>query len=437
MHIHCLGLNHQTAGVALRERMAFTEEKTRAALARLGCSIEGNSLPWKEMVILSTCNRVEVYLASPEVEIEAMLSCLGDIHGISPSDFQTHTYHLLDEEAVSHLFRVAAGLDSLVIGEPQILGQVTQALEFSRSQNSAGPLLSRLFQAAIHAGKRARTETHISRNPATISSLAANLAGQVVKDLAEARIVVVGAGEMAELAVEALRKRGAHQITVVNRTLERARELASRWQAAATTFEYLEEALEQSDIAISSTGAPHLVIQYPLVAKVMQGRVNRPLAAIDIAVPRDIDPLAKGLPGFHLYDIDSLSSQLEDSLAERLKEAPKVEAILQDEQARFLEFLKTLDVLPLIADLHQQAESIRQNVLEKGLRRLPGLEESEKAQIEAMTRSLVKRLLDAPIAWLRSEAGSSDGPEYALIARTLFGLTDQDQEHRLPPGAYQ
>lgn len=419
MQILCLGLNHQTASICLRERLIFSEDAVRAALSRLGC---GRYTTAAEMVILSTCNRIEIYAASTRklfTELEAFLS---DARGVPVNEFHPHLYRLSDADAVRHLFNVAAGLDSLVLGEPQILGQVTKALELARSQNAAGPLLNRLFQRAIHAGKRARTETRISYNPASVSSLAASLCERSVSDIRTAQIVVLGAGEMAELAVEALRKRGAERILVINRTLERAQGLVQRWSAEASTFEFLEHALVRADILISSTGAPHTLIHPEMVAAAMRARPDRPLALIDIAVPRDIDPEVANVPRVRLYDIDHLNAHLEQSLAVRAAEVPHVKAILAEEEAQFLDFLRSLDMLPLITDLRKQAEAIRQAELEKTLRRLPDLTAAERSRIEALTESLVKKLLDAPTHCLRAEAACLHASEYATVVRTLFGL---------------
>src|SRR5512139_1232082 len=322
MHILCLGLNHNTAPLCLREKLALDENVVRTAMARLACGHLDS--PLTELIILSTCNRVELYAASNQpafVELEAFLS---DVSSVEVEQFRTHLYRCQDMEAVRHLFEVAAGLDSLVIGEPQILGQVTRALELARGQNTAGSVLNRLFQAAIHAGKRTRTETAISRNPASVSSLAASLSERAVHKISEAQIAILGAGEMAELAVEALRKRGALRILVINRTLDRAQDLVRRWGAQAATFENIHTALRSADILISSTGAPHTLISFEMVAGVMSRRMERPLVLIDIAVPRDIDPDAANLPHVTLYDIDSLNARLEHSLAGRMAEVPQV-----------------------------------------------------------------------------------------------------------------
>ena len=418
MHLLCLGLNHKTASVSLRERLSFSEEEIRAGLARLAC---GEEKSISEMVLLSTCNRTELYAVVSSLSFSPLERFLEDTRGVPRADFGAHLYRYEGKEVAAHLFRVAAGLDSLVIGEPQILGQVTRALELARGQNAAGAILSRLFEQAIHAGKRARTETRISRNPASVSSLAAKLAENALGSVEDAQIVILGAGEMAELAVEALRKRGAQKILVVNRTLDRARSLAARWGADIATFEQIERALFTADIFISATGAPHTLVSPRLLAPIARNR-SRALVMIDIAVPRDIDPACSDLPNIYLYDIDSLNTQLHESLSLREKEAPLVEAILSEEEKSFAEYLQTLQVRPLIADLSAYAERVRQRELEKTLRRLPDLNEEERRKIEKMTQALVKKLLAPPIQRLRAEAAHPHAPEYAAVARTLFGL---------------
>ena len=423
MHIYCLGLNHTTTPIKLREQFSLSEDAIRSALSRLACRHLSTSIA--ELVIISTCNRTELYAASSHVAIAELEAFLSDASGVPTRQFSTHTYRYEDHDAARHLFEVSAGLDSLVIGEPQILGQIVRSLELSRGQNMAGPVLNRLFQVAIHAGKRARTETGISRNPASVSSLAASLAEQVVHPIAEAQVVILGAGEMAELAVEALRKRGAQKILVVNRTLERAQVIADRWDAQITTFENINLALNSADILISSTGAPHTILSAEMIRHAMQARVQRPMVLIDIAVPRDIDPDASKIPHVKLYDIDHLNEKLEGALAERMAEVPQVKSILNEEIKEFEEYMKSLEMIPIISDIRQQAEGIRKEMLEKTLRRLPDLTEAERARIEAMTQALVKQILHAPTNRLRAEASCPHAPEYASVARTLFGLQSE------------
>jgi glutamyl-tRNA reductase len=426
MRIYCLGINHTTASVALREKLSFSEEKIRASLSRLGCGDGIGSIT--ELIILSTCNRIELYAVSPHSNCNELEAFLSDVQNVSVDKFHPHTYHFSGIEAACHLMKVAAGLDSLVLGEPQILGQVMRALELSRGQNAAGPVLNRLFQSAIHAGKRARTETNISRNPASVSSLAASLSEKSVQNISNSQVVILGAGEMAELAVEALRKRGADRILVVNRSLERAQNLIERWNAEATTFEHLDCALESADILISSTGAPHIILEAEMISRAMRLRPQRPLVLIDIAVPRDIDPEAANIPDVQLYDIDHLNAQLEYSLSERAAEVPHVKRILEEESSRFAEYLNSMHVLPIIADIRQQAETIRQMELQKTLNRLPDLTDAERARIEAMTQALVKKILQEPTQRLRAEAVSPRAPEYAAVARNLFGLGKDDHQ---------
>lgn len=420
MHIISLGLNHTSAPVQLRERFAFNEEQIRASLARVFCGHLQTSLA--ELIIISTCNRTEIYAASNQLVYAELEAFLSDARGVPVHELHPYLYRFKDVEAARHLFDVAAGLDSLVIGEPQILGQITRALELARGQNAAGPTLNRLFQAAIHAGKRARTETAISRNPASVSSLAASVAEKTLGHIKKASVVVLGAGEMAELTVEALRKRGVEKILVVNRTQERAHALADRWGAQAATFESLYESLCSADILISSTGAPHLVLPAQMVADVMRARAERPLVLIDIAVPRDIDPDASSIPHVKLFDIDGLNAQLEDSLARRLDEVPHVKRILEQELSQFEEYLESLEMLPIIADIRQQAEAIRVAELEKTLRRMPDLTEAERERIAALTHSLVKKILDRPTRRLRAESSCPHAPAFATVARTLFEL---------------
>lgn len=425
MHILCLGINHTTAPLNLREKLAFSEDGVRSALARLGCGYDCGLQDVVEMVIISTCNRIEIYVGSSKPEFDELETFLSDVHGVSVEDFRGHLYRYTGESVVNHLYRVTTGLDSLVLGEPQILGQVTRSLELALGVGACGAVLSRLFRSAIHTGKRARTETGISRNPASVSSLAASLAAKEVKNLPAAQVVVVGAGEMAELAVEALRKRGVAQIVVVNRTLDRAQSLANRWQAQASTFEHFEDLLLNADIVISSTSAPHTIINAPHMVDIMLKRSHRLMVMIDIAVPRDIDPEVSQIPGVKLFDIDSLDHQVKGLLVERTAEVPRVEAILAEEEARFLEYLHTLDMVPLITELRKQAEAIRQNEVERTLRRLPELTEIERDRIDAMTRSLVKKLLETPTQRLRAEANCPHASEYATVARTLFDLPSE------------
>jgi len=433
MTVLCLGLSHHTAPVELRERLSFSHEALKAALSRFGCVADARPESISELIILSTCNRLELYAcvqetASSDIRatsdpVKSLLDFLVATCGVPATEFESHLYHHTGIEAGRHICRVAAGLDSMILGEPQILGQVIEAYETALGQRAAGSILPAQFRTAIRAGKRARTETAISRNPASISAVAIHLAEPIVGDLAARRVLVIGAGEMGELAVEALRARGVQQIAVVNRTHQRAAELAQRWGGQAFNFEHLAEAVGRADIVITSTGARHTIIHPNLVRQVMFSRAARPLVFIDIAVPRDVDPAVKDIPGVHVFDIDDLHSRLEGSLADRHNEIPRVEAIIEQEVAGFETWLRGVEVMSVIADLRQKAEAIRQRELERTLHHLPDLDPQTREHIQHLSRSLVNKLLHDPTLRLRAEAQNGHAAEYAATVRYLFGLT--------------
>lgn len=421
MSIYCIGVNHQTAPISLRERLALSEAQQRAALARCGCGDRERTGSYSELILLSTCNRVEMYTIGTGGfdESEALLA---EITGVEPGEIAPYLYRYQDLEAAMHLFSVAAGLDSMVLGEPQILGQVAESYTLALSVGSTGLILSRLFQSAIHAAKRSHHETSISTNPATVSSVAVHLIASIVKPLDEARVLVVGAGEMAELAVEALRKRGVKDITVVNRTVATARELADRWGSRARGFETLEEELVRADVVISSTSAPHTLFKRKNVGEAMNRRPDRPLILMDIAVPRDVDADVRELEHVHVYDIDQLNDQLSRSVDERRAEVPNVQAILKEELTGFEDWYQRLEIRPVIKALHQHAESIRQEQVEKALRRLEESGVDPHEEIEILTRALVKQLLHTPTDCLKEQSRNGHAAQYALYARELFGI---------------
>ncbi|MFV2044428.1 MAG: glutamyl-tRNA reductase [Anaerolineales bacterium] len=422
MSIFCIGVNNQTAPISLRERLALSEAQMRASLARCGCGDREVRGPNSELILLSTCNRVEMYAISSSNRFEDSEELLAEITGVAREEFAPHLYRYRDLAAARHLFSVAAGLDSMVLGEPQILGQVAESYTLALSIGSTGLILSRLFQCAIHAAKRAHHETDISTNPATVSSVAVHLIASVVRPLNEAHVLMVGAGEMAEMAVEALRKRGVSDITVVNRTVARARLLADRWHAQARGFESLEEQLVKSDVVISSTSAPHAIFRRDNVKKAMEHRPSRPLIMMDIAVPRDIDGDVRDLELVYLYDIDQLQDHLTHSVEGRKAEVPKVEAILAEELRDFEDWYQRLAIRPVIKAIHQQAEEIRSRQVEKALRRLSNLNVEAQEQIETLTKALVKKLLHEPTSCLKEQSRNGQAAEYALYARELFGL---------------
>ena len=430
MHILCIGVNHRTASVSLRENLSLGEDTLRAALARYGCGREDSGGILSELTILSTCNRIELYSVSVSRDHEALTILLEEVSGVSRKAFERHLYQLGGQEVARHLLRVAAGLDSQVLGEPQILGQVAEAHMTALRLGSTGPVLSRLFQTAVHAGKRARNETAISSGLSPVSSIAVKLASDVVGGLAQAKVVVIGAGEMAELVIEALRKRGTQRISVINRTVSRGQELAKRWRAVARPFEAMLDELRDADIVISSTGAPHTILRRSSLEKLMREREGRQLVVLDIAVPRDVDEDARQLPGVHLYDIDDLARQAGRSFEDRKREVPRVEVVIEEELASFVSWLDTLSVTPVIRELHQLAESIRQQEMKRTISRMPGLDEVERQRIEALTRALVKKLLHFPTLYLKELSRHGEEVPGALLTRKLFGLDDRDEDDK-------
>lgn len=421
-HILCLGISHSTAGVACREKLAFSPHHLNASLARVGCGHDECSQDIHELVILSTCNRVELYAVTSSPKFAILEDFLAATRNLDLSDISHHFYRFRGQQVVNHLLQVSAGLDSVVLGEPQILGQVSDAYSAALRHGTAGKILSKLFHTAISAGKRARTETAISHNPASVASVSVKLISDLVPDIKRARIMVIGAGEMAELVVESLRKRSADQITVVNRTLEKARELAGQWDGRAASLEMLINLLADTDILITSTGAPHTIIHTEVIEQIMADRPDRPLVVMDIAVPRDVETTVGDITGVNLFDMDTLDQMLQGSLAKRAAEIPRVEEILSEESAVFMEFLSTLDVVPVIANLRRQAEAIRQAEIEKTIRRMPDLPPEAQEQIDALTRSIVKKILHSPTIRLREAANGPDAMEYVEITRGLFGL---------------
>lgn len=417
MSLLCLGLSHRTAPLALRERLHFSPASLTAALS------ERERYGIRELAVLSTCNRAEFYALADDAE--ALLALIEATSGLHRNAWLPHGYLYTEMDAARHLLRVAAGLDSLILGEPQIVGQVIEAARLAQAQKSAGPVLVALFRAAVRAGKRARSETAISRNPASISSVAAHLAQRVVRDLSAAQVLIIGAGEMAELAVEALRSRGARRIAVLNRTRERSERLVRRWGGTALAFADLPPALASADIVISSTSAPHIIVTREKASAALAQRPTRPLVFIDIAVPRDIDPDVSRLPNVHRYEIDDLKTQLGGALAERQGEIPKVEAIVAQELNTFAEWQRHADALRLIAELRARAEAIRRAELEKTLRQLPHLSQSERQRIEVLAASLVNKLLHHPTLRLKSANGHIAA--YADAVRHLFALDNPEQ----------
>ena len=418
----CVGVSHRTAPVALRERLAIAESAIATLLSRFGCGENARPSDISELVVLSTCNRLECYATGGRRAAAAVVTLLEETTGVSAAELEPALYTLTGDDVVRHLSRTAAGLESMVIGEPQILGQVSEAFATAAAHGAAGHTMSTLFRGAIRAGRRARSETAISRNPITVSSVAVKLAETTVPDLAAASVVVVGAGEMAELTVSALHYRGVNDISVVSRTREHADRLAEHVGGRPVALERLQDALCGADVVISSTSAPHHVITRSMVSTAMACRPDRPMLVIDIAVPRDVDPAAATVPGVTYADLDAIERHVHAGLEERTSEIPAVEAVVEQETAECLAALQQLDVQPLIADLRAHTDQVRRATLASARRHFAHLSDGDRARIEAFSESLVNRLFHQPTQRLRQEARNGQVAGYAMALRNLFGL---------------
>jgi glutamyl-tRNA reductase len=412
-----VGVSHRTAPVAVRERLAVEPDAVEGALAELG------GLPAvREAAMLSTCNRVELYVAAADADQAAR--GLGEVFarraGVGPSELREHLYEHRDAGAVHHLFRVASSLDSLVIGEPQILGQIKQAHEAALRHGTAGPILNDCFSGAFRVARRVRRDTAIARNPVSVSSVAVELARQVVGDFKGRRVLVVGAGKMSELAARTLRTQGA-TLTVTNRTRARAEELATRYGAAVSDWNDLAGALTAADIVIASTGAQRPVLTLELLTRVQRARRGRPLSLLDIAVPRDVEPAAGKLDGIYLFDIDDLQKEAGAHRAERQSEAAEAEAIVQQELGRFLRAWRGRQVGSIVTALRAHVLGIAEAEAQRLCDSLAGLEEREKQAILRFGENIAKKLLHLPQMALRQD-DAEDGVPLVVAVQRLFGL---------------
>lgn len=419
-----IGLNHKTADVDLREKLAFNGPRLEEGLLRI------RELPAvKETLIVSTCNRVELYLNADNTDraFDAVKGFFEGYFDVRREPLDRALYLHADLSAVRHIFRVASSLDSMVVGEPQILGQLKDAFEAALGRKTTGVLLNRLMKKAISVAKRVRTETKIAENAVSISFAAVELAKKIFGDLSGKSFMLLGAGEMAELAAKHMINSGVTDIMIANRTFETGCRLAEEFCGRAVRFEDFVSELLHADIVICSTGAPSYVLQKAQMQKVMKERKNRPVFLIDISVPRNIDPGINGLENVYLYDVDDLQGVVETNVMERQKEAQKAEAIIEDEVETFRKWLASLDSVPMVVALREKAEAIKKDELEKLLNRLPDLDEKERKAIEAMAAAIVNKLIHPPTVALKADAEDRD----AMIAtiKRLYGLNgDQDDK---------
>lgn len=425
MHLTVIGLNHKTAPVELREKLSISEEQIPTALSELRAAT-----PVSECLILSTCNRTEVYAYTPSrSDDESIISWMGKFFRIAIEDFRPHLYFHAGHKAVEHLFRVSSGIDSMVIGEAQILGQVKDAYELARDCGVTGSVLNSLFQQAITVGKRARTESEIGRGAFSVGSVAVQIARSIFDDLKGRKVLVVGAGEMAELTIRHLVSSGVSDVAVANRTFERAEELAGRFCGRAVSFDDLPSALETADIVIASTGASEPVVTRALVAKAMHARRGRPMFFIDIAVPRDVEPQVATLDNVFVYDIDDLQFAVEADAADRQAEVRKVEAIIAEEVGEFITRFKTLQAVPVITAIREKLEGIRAQEFDKLKSKLKHLSEEDLEAIEAATRSIVNKICHQPVIQAREYAVGEDAPAKLETICELFGICPVDEKN--------
>jgi glutamyl-tRNA reductase len=413
-----LGVSHKTAPLELRERLALTEGSAAGALREL-VATENVS----EATAISTCNRTELYLLVSD-PVEAESSALGVLSrqaDIRPTELVGHLYSLRASEAVRHLFRVTAGLDSMILGEAEIQGQVKRAYELALVEGATGPILNRLFRGALAAGKRARAETGISQRGVSISSVAVELAQRSLGDLSERRVLVIGAGETAELVARALAARGVATVFIANRRYDRAIGLAQRFGGHAVRFDELPEQLAAADIVVSATNSPHHIVERAELEPLMAER-DGPLLLIDLAVPRDIDPDCRELPGVSVHDVDDVQAIVRRNTGEREAEARRAEGILEAEVAQFERWLASLEVVPTVAALRERADEIVRRVLAENESRWEGLTDADRERLELMARAIVSRLLHEPTTRIKRSTGDEDAYLYLHALRELFGL---------------
>jgi glutamyl-tRNA reductase len=424
MKIIVIGLNHKTADVDVREKLAFNGAKLEEGLFKI------RELPGvTEAIVLSTCNRVEIYANAkdPDKAYETIKKFLSEFHELDSAALERSLYLYKDRDAVKHVFRVASSLDSMVVGEPQILGQLKDAFEFALEKKSTAILLNRLMKKTISVAKRVRTETKIAENAVSISFSAVELARKIFTDFSEKSFMLLGAGEMAELAAKHMMSFGVKSVTVANRTYERGCDLAREFNGQAIKFEDFLKEMVHSDIVICSTGAPSYVLHKEEMQRVMKERRQKPVFIIDISVPRNVDPGINDLDNVYLYDVDDLHGVVDTNIMERQKEAKKAEEIIEEEIDSFEKWLASLDSVPTVIALRNKAESIKKEELERLMNKLPELGEKERKAIEYMASAIMNKLIHPPTAALKDDAEDRD----ALIAtiKKLYALNGNDQEN--------
>jgi glutamyl-tRNA reductase len=427
MHIVVVGLNYRTAPVEIRERFTFSENDMPQALKELK---ETKSI--LECVIVATCNRTEIYAVVDRAHLcgHYIPAFIERWFNVPKEQFAKHLYMYEDQKAIEHLLRVTSGLDSMVIGETQILGQVKDAFLHSQSQKATGTFFNTLFKQAVTMAKRAHSETSIGENPVSVSYAAVELGKRIFGAYLNKTVMIIGAGKMSELTVKHLYANGASKVIVVNRTYERAVELAAKFNGVPCPIEQMLEKLPEVDIVISSTGSPGYVLTREQLQPILHKRRSRPLFMMDIAVPRDLDPEISGLSNVFLYDIDDLEAIVSNHLQERRKEAVKIEEMIKVEMAAFEQWTKTLGVTPVIQALQSKAALVHEETMESMLKKLPDLDEREIKVIRKLTKSIINQMLRDPILRVKEMAAERHGDDAVDMFTKLFALEDMLEEQK-------
>ncbi|MDH3808384.1 MAG: glutamyl-tRNA reductase [Desulfuromonadales bacterium] len=428
MHIVIIGLSHKTAPVEIREKLAFAPtamERPLRQMLELPTITEG--------LIVSTCNRVELCAVTkePDAAIAELRRFLAEYHEVSPEEINENLFDYQGEEAIRHLFRVSSSLDSMVLGEPQILGQIKTAYGYAAEFKTAGLILNRFLHKAFSVAKRVRTETAIASNAVSVSFAAVELARKIFDRIDNKGVMIIGAGEMCELAARHFVANGISKVLVTNRTFERAEKLAAEFNGKAVPFDSFVDHLAEVDIIMTSTGAPNFILGKRQMEEVLKRRKNRPMFLIDIAVPRDIDPKVNDISNTYLYDVDDLQGVVQANLKERQKEAGKAEAIVEQEIGQFHLWLGNLEVKPTVIALRRKLDEIRQQELEKTFGNLKDLTGKQRKSIEAMAGAIINKILHKPTAILKNSQNDMSGEDYVDAIRTLFDLpapSNDDQE---------
>jgi glutamyl-tRNA reductase len=422
MKFQLIGVNHKSAPVEVRERLAIPDSRLPEAVKRLA---EHPGVD--EGLILSTCNRVEL-LTQTKNGTADLRGFLRDYFQLNPADYEGHLYEYRESDAVRHLFRVTSSLDSMVVGEPQILGQVKEAYATARAVGAVHSQLDLLLTRAFAVAKRVRTETAVGSSAVSVASVAVELAKKIFGSLHGKHVYLVGAGKMSELAARHLLAHGAESIFVANRTHDRAQQLAAKFDGRAILFEQLYETCDRADIVITSTGAPHAIFRREHGELFLARRKNRPMFFIDIAVPRDVDPEMNRLDGIFVYDIDDLQQAVSSHVADRRKEAERAEAIVTGEVERFQARLQTLDVVPTIVSLQDHLETIRQAEIDRVRGRLGTLSPEQELAVEALTRGIVSKIMHTPISTLKTAVREPEATTVIDLVRRLFNLQEKEKE---------